>query len=68
MAPKLTGYGILNGTSAEELAEVVREYMNKGWQPIGGATPTVNDKGHPILIQTIVFAGPENHPGRLVKG
>jgi hypothetical protein len=70
MAAKVTDYAILNEESNVKLVEQVGEWLSKGWQPVGGAVSAVNEKGEPVLMQTLIRSRrtlSNKKPGRRVK-
>jgi hypothetical protein len=54
MAAEVTDYAILNGKSNVKLVKLVGEWIGKGWQPLGGAVFAVDEKGNPVLMQTLI--------------
>jgi hypothetical protein len=67
MAAKEAVYTIVTGGTDVELIKVVSAYIRKGWRPIGGAIPAMNQQTQ-VLIQTLVRSGPEKNSSRRIKG
>ncbi len=63
MASKVIEYGVISEPSIEKLAKKVVGFLNKGWQPIGGAV----SYGNGFFMQTLVRSGSQEDPARRIK-
>jgi hypothetical protein len=63
MAAKVTEYGIISEGSIERLVKKAMQYIDKGWQPLGGAV----SYGNGFFLQTFVRYAPKESPRRRIK-
>ena len=47
-------YTIVSASSDRDLIDSVMIHIRKGWQPIGGAFPVVDQDGSHLLSQTLI--------------
>jgi hypothetical protein len=58
-------YTIVSASSDRDLIDSVMIHIRKGWQPVGGAVPVVDQDGLPILIQTLIRPKMSETSGRV---
>ena len=66
MVATVTDYAIVNGESNIELVKLVGDMLGKGWQPVGGAVLAVDEKGNPVLMQTLIRTRQKSNPLRRI--